>query len=147
MSLRKIFMVGCLMSAVSLPLSALAGVSLTIDNQTNFDSASIVNGSLCTNKIPIPGNVTKAHTVNTISSVSLYIACHGNEANCTAEIYGNATCSQPNEQNPIGKIGTAIVDTSSGLKSVTVTDPRFTETHDATHVSIMCAASNPELCS
>lgn len=150
MSLRKIVAIGALSLAVGFPVAALARATLQITNNTNYDSASYVNNWLCSSKIKVlPENtrVTKRHSSTTLSYLNLYAACAGKESSCTADIYGNADCQDASPEHPIGKIGTATINTDTGLQRVDVTDPRFAAQWDLTHVTINCSASNPELCS
>ncbi len=153
MSFKKIIVTGCAVAAMGFSLSAMAGATLTITNNTNYDSASFVNGLACSSAIPGLNGVTPRHGENKLTYVELYIACANHEANCTAVIYGNNSCCGAKSTDVCGNliqaIGTATINTSTGLQSVNVTDPRFVATWTKGAkgtVTIGCAASNPELC-
>lgn len=146
MSLKKHFAVSFTALLLSAPFVAFAGIDLTINNQTNFDSASAVNGGLCSTKLPFKNNFTPRGQSNVISAISLSVACGRNRTSCSAVIYANKDCAQPADPNGVGAIGTAVINLDTGVQRVDITDKRFTETHDGTHVTLSCSADHPEVC-
>ena len=113
MFFRKITFTSLLTVGICLPL--LAQADLTLNNNTKQDSTSRINGGLCTSSIPVLVKlgigIAKAGTSITIKTPELKVACFANETNCRADVYMTADCSGP-------IISTAILDASSGLKSI-----------------------------
>jgi hypothetical protein len=83
---------------------------LTIINNSNFDSTSIVNNGICSNAMGEAG-ITRAHSSNILSHLILMIACGMNTADCKADVYMSDDCSGP-------LVGTVILDINSGIKNV-----------------------------
>jgi hypothetical protein len=108
MSVKKKLMTGMLMLGASLPLMANAG--LTITNNTDFDSTSIINNApICSSSMT--GGVTPAHSVNNVPDKTVWWACITNTTNCTADVYLTNNCTGP-------KIATVTFDVKTGIKSV-----------------------------
>jgi hypothetical protein len=89
MLVKKTLMTGMLMLSASLPLMANA---LTIENKSQFDSASEINGGWCTSFWGSLG-ITKAGTSNTIDPGFVNMLCAANMNNCTAVVYPNTSCT------------------------------------------------------
>lgn len=104
-------------TASALPLVAQAD-KLTIVNDTNRDSTSIINGGSCSQDVLQEGGVTRRHATNTVSATNVFLACRRDPANCQADVYMQEHCKGP-------KIGTVIMDTSKGIKSVTMIDNSY----------------------
>lgn len=109
-----------LITLLSIPMISFA--DLTITNNTNLDSTSIINRGLCSATLPT-GGVTKAHTTNVISSFNLGLACVRDQRNCKADVYMTNNCTGP-------IIATVILDTKTGIKSVEMKDENYTITAD-----------------
>lgn len=104
---------------LSIPMISFADLSIT--NNTNLDSTSIINRGLCSATLPT-GGVTKAHTTNKISSFNLGLACVRDARNCRADVYMTNNCTG-------GVIATVILDTKTGIKSVEMKDNSYTITY------------------
>jgi hypothetical protein len=99
----------------SLIISTAAHATLTIVNNTDFDSTCVVNDGMCSNELGDQG-ITHAHTSNLIEQIQLYIACGISTSNCKADVYMTPDCSGP-------VVGTVILDINEGITQVTDTGP------------------------
>lgn len=86
---------------------AVYAAPLTIDNQTDHDSTSVINKGSCS--ASVPGGVTRAHTKNVVPETLLRALCGMKD--CTADIYMQDNC-----RGPI--IATAVFNVKVGLKSI-----------------------------
>lgn len=90
---------------------------LHLMNNTNRDSTCFINDKMCSNKLG-EGGITRAHKPNTISDLTVKIACTGHQSNCKADVYMTDNCSGE-------KIATVILDTSKGIQSVTMNTTEY----------------------
>jgi hypothetical protein len=91
--------------------------SLSITNDTNHDSTSIINHGPCSTILGESG-VTRAHTTNVIAENILARACMFNKTNCQADVYMTSNCTGP-------KIATALFNIYTGVKSVEMFDDSY----------------------
>ena len=105
---------------------AAAKSDLTIINNTNYDSTSIINNGACSTILGDSG-ITRAHSTNVVSAMKIAMACFTNPANCKADVYMTANCSGP-------VVATVIFDTKTGIKSKTVYDQSFVLTGGGFHI-------------
>jgi len=118
MSIRKtVYLIAASICTI-IPLQASAG-DLVINNRTNFDSASIINGGACS-KILGESGIARAHTDhNVVLDSKVRLACRTDLKNCKAEVKITENCSGP-------KIATIYFDVDTGIKpNFTVDDSRF----------------------
>jgi hypothetical protein len=94
------------------PMLALAA-EVTIHNNTDQPSTSIINNGICSSYLPGGIGVTQPHSVNTIPSVTVYSACWADRDNCKADIYMTSDCSGP-------LIGKVTLSVSEGVKDIVV---------------------------
>lgn len=111
----------------TLPLMVNAA-DLTIVNNTNRDSTSIINGGACSTILGAHG-ITRAHSTNVVPSSVVTFACLANRSNCKADVYMTANCTGP-------VVATAYFDTKSGIKVVTLHDNSYTVTGGGFQVTI-----------
>lgn len=64
---------------------------LTIKNDTNHDSTSVINKGACSSMLP--GGTTRAHSTNVVSERLIRTLC-GNK-DCNADIYMEGNCKGP----------------------------------------------------
>lgn len=113
MSFKKTIISSLLTIGIAaISMQANAGQSLTIVNHTNQDSTSIINNGLCSTAFGSDG-VTSAQTTHVINDKLIALACFANSSNCKADIYMTNNCSGP-------IVATAIFDTKTGMKSISV---------------------------
>lgn len=112
---------------ISLPMLSFAG-DLTLVNDTNRDSTCVINNGACSTILGSSG-VTKAHTTNTVAESKINLACILNRSNCKADVYMTDNCSGP-------IVGTVILDTKTGIKSVQMHDASYTITGSAFSVTL-----------
>lgn len=119
MEFKKIFSTGFFLLGLSFSFSANAFIAnsdltsdfasdLTIVNDTNRDSTSIINHGLCSTILGDSG-VTKAHSTNVVAASTVKKACFFNKTNCQADVYMTNNCTGP-------KVATVIFDISTGVK-------------------------------
>lgn len=101
----------------ALPFTANAASGLTIDNQTDFDSTSVLNNGACSTILGAEG-VTNAHTKKTVSASKIRLACLGNWSNCKAVVYMSNNCTGP-------VAATVYFDINTGIKSVQSQSDKF----------------------
>jgi hypothetical protein len=100
------------LAILSTPLLAQAG-DLSITNNTDLPSTSIINGGLCSNILPGGAGITQPHSTNVVPQAIMNAACWVNRDNCTADIYLTDNCTGDKE-------GRVVISTTSGIKSITV---------------------------
>jgi hypothetical protein len=110
MTMKKKVLTSLVIVSVSMPLLAMAA-DLTIINNTNQDSTSIINGGPCSNILGASG-VTRAHTTTVVPEYVIKRACIFNKSNCQADVHMTDNCSGPT-------IAKVVFDVNSGIKSVT----------------------------
>lgn len=103
--LKKLFII-----SIAFPTTLLAS-PLTIVNNTNHDSTSIINGGACSSSLG-PNGVTRKHSVNIVPDIILKTACLMSPNNCRADIYMTDNCSGP-------KIASAVFSVNTGIISIT----------------------------
>lgn len=130
---KKMILSGLCLISLSVPFS-LQAANLTIKNETNRDSTSIINHGACSTILGSSG-VTKAHTTNVVSESTLLKACFLNRTNCQADVYMSNNCSGQ-------KVATAIFDVYTGLKSVQVFDSSYTFDGNAFSIIISGGPAN-----
>ena len=118
MSIKKIICNSLLAVSMS-SVSVLAFAALTIVNNTNKDSTSIINDGICSNTLPGGVGVTKAKSTNIINDTIIGIACWGHASDCKADVFMTTNCNS----GGASKIATVVMDTKKGIKSVTVNSP------------------------
>lgn len=111
MFIKKTAQIAASIIIAALPFTASAA-GLTIDNQTDFDSTSVLNNGACSTILGSDG-ITKAHTRKTVSESKIRLACIGHWSNCKAEVYMSNNCTGP-------VVATAYFDTKTGLKKETI---------------------------
>jgi hypothetical protein len=129
---KKILYFGLTTIGLTLPLS-LHATDLTITNDTNRDSTSIINHAACSTLLD--GGITKAHTVNIVKEKILFTACFLNRNNCQADVYMTDNCTGP-------KVATVIFDIYSGLKSIQTFDNSYSFSGEGFHFNL---AGGPSL--
>lgn len=103
----------------TLPLLAQAD-DLIINNNTDYDSASVINHGICSDKLG-PVGVTHAREFNHVVPASVVrMACKFNMHQCQADVYISPNCAEGT------KIATVMVDVDTGIIGRPVSDdPRF----------------------
>lgn len=102
--------------------TASYAADLTIQNNTDNDSTSVINHGLCSTKVLGQDGITKARTTKVIKEFQLRLACMLSPENCKADVYMTNNCS--------GDIITTITfSTKSGIKSVTPPKHNYVVTH------------------
>lgn len=124
--LKKIALMSLI--ALSLPLTTFA-TPLTIVNNTAQFSTAVLNGMMCSSRLPGGVGITSPHSTNVVSERILKLACLGHSSNCQADIYMTNDCSG-------GKVGSAYLNTATGIYSVAVSDPRYAVTYNGFYVTI-----------
>lgn len=124
--LKKTMLVS-LIVAISSPFLASAA-DLTIVNNTNRDSTSVINHGACSTILGSHG-ITPAHSTNVVPSKIVTFACLLNRSNCRADVYMTNNCSGP-------VIATASFDVNSGIKSIDILDPSFTVSYSGFAITI-----------
>ncbi|VVC75876.1 hypothetical protein AQUSIP_11770 [Aquicella siphonis] len=108
MTIKKIISIGVLAAGLcSVPLAAQAG--LTIVNNTDKDSTSIINDGMCSSSLS--GGITKAHSTNKVSDIIIGFACYGHASDCKADVYMTDNCSGD-------KVATVMFDTKKGIYDI-----------------------------
>jgi len=102
---------GLLTLSIAVTSIAVAG-DLTIINNTNHDSTSVINGGACSNLLGSEG-VTKAHSSNVVPEKIINKACMFNRINCRAEVHMTNDCSGP-------VVAIVTFDVRTGIKNVTL---------------------------
>lgn len=125
MTIKKSIMFFAAAICFSLPVHAetLADATMTITNNTDFDSSSIINGGSCSDKLGQSG-ITRAHSTNKVPDKLVKLSCLRSPHNCTAVVYMSAHCTGP-------AVFTVVLDVDKGIQSATPIDPkrnRFTIT-------------------
>ena len=92
-------------------LSAMAN-PITIHNNTDQSSSCVINNGICSSFLPNGIGITLPHSSNVIPGPTVFSACWANRENCTATVYLTNDCSGD-------VVGTVVMSTSSGVKSVT----------------------------
>lgn len=114
MKVKKTIVAGLI--AMSLPVIAMA-TPLTIVNNTNQDSTSIINNGMCSNALG-PSGITRAHQTNVVPDVVLQNACFFTPENCRADIYMTNNCTGP-------KVATAMFSLKRGITGITGFTPNY----------------------
>jgi hypothetical protein len=100
---------------ITLGLATIAmtaqAADLTIVNNTNKDSTSIINSGMCSSYLP--GGVTKAGETNTVPASIIRSACKKHETDCNADVYMSNNCSG-------NKIATVNFDITVGVKKISM---------------------------
>jgi len=104
----KSFMIAALVAAF-LPAAAQAA-GLTIKNDTDKDSTSVINNGACSTILGESG-VTRAHTEKTVPEYKIRIACMRHSHDCKADVYMSDNCKGP-------VVAKVIFDVSTGIKNV-----------------------------
>jgi hypothetical protein len=99
-----------LMSTSLLALPITARADLTIVNNTDQDSTSIVNGGACSTILGEIG-ITRAHSSNTLDYIIMRIACGMHPNDCVADVYMTDNCSGP-------KVATVTMDINKGISTI-----------------------------
>lgn len=107
--MKKKSLIGLMMFAMNIPSITLAA-SLTIINNTNYDSTSILNNGACSDILGASG-ISRAHSTNIVPEATLNKGCIFNKVNCKAEVHMTNNCSGP-------AIATVIFDIKNGIKNV-----------------------------
>ncbi len=120
--MKKFVKLSVVLSALALPMSALAD-SLTIVNNTNAYITSTVNpgtsGSLCSSSMPGGYGITPPHSTKSIPSLAVVAACgFSHQHDCKADIHLSNDCSGP-------AIGRAMFDTSKGILEAGSNDTNY----------------------
>lgn len=115
MSLKSIF-TSLIALGFTFPIIAQGG-DLSIINNTNYDSTSIINEGACSTLLGEIGT-TRAHNSNVIPEYVVNMACLLNQKNCRADVYLTNNCTGP-------VIATVFLDTKTGVKSWTVNDATY----------------------
>lgn len=135
MSIKKIILVTAISASIALPAlshamdslapSTTTGSGLTIVNNTDEDSTSIINTSLCSDRLPLGKGITKRRdpvtktpTVNTIDSSLINFACMANKTQCKAVVYMTNNCSGP-------VVAQVVFDTEKGVQSVAESTDKY----------------------
>lgn len=84
--------------------------ALTIVNNSNSPSTSIINNGICSSQLGSDG-VTQPHTTHVVNDKIIALACFANPSNCKADVYMTNNCSGP-------LVATAVFDTKNGMKSI-----------------------------
>jgi hypothetical protein len=89
MSIKKSVFMGIIAVGIaSISYAALAADTLIIENKTNMDSTSRMNGAKCsTELLGEQGGVTKHGDTKKINIISLRMACAPKYAECRAEVF------------------------------------------------------------
>lgn len=110
----KIKHVSCL-SLVSLLTSfSVMASDLTIVNNTNRDSTSVINNGPCSDILGASG-ITHAHSTNVVPENMIYKGCISNRTNCRADVHMTSNCTGPT-------VAVVIFDVKRGIKSVQPVD-------------------------
>jgi hypothetical protein len=132
MEFKKILSAGLVVLGISFSFSAhafIANSDLTIVNDTNHDSTSIINNGLCSTILGDSG-VTKAHSTNVVKADILKKACYFSQHNCQADVYMTNNCSGT-------KIATVFFDIATGVKGYPdVFDKSYTITASGFGISL-----------
>jgi hypothetical protein len=108
---NKLSAIGALLMSttlIALPITARA--DLTIVNNTDYDSTSVVNGGACSTILGQAG-ITKAHSSNTLDYILMRIACGMHPSDCVAEVYMTDNCSGP-------VVATVTMDIDNGISNI-----------------------------
>ncbi|MBX3708911.1 MAG: hypothetical protein KIT56_10200 [Gammaproteobacteria bacterium] len=129
MKVKKIvyssFLAACMSS-----VPFIAQASLTIVNNTDQDSTSIINNGICSDSLP--GGVTKAHSPNVISDVIIGLACLGHPSNCQADVYMTNNCNKEGA----AKVATVLFDTKAGIKNISMNSTTYKITGSGFNVQL-----------
>jgi hypothetical protein len=93
----------------SLSMTAHAG-DLSITNNTDFDSTSIINNGACSTILGETG-ITRAGKTNVVPEARVIAGCKLNKINCKAEVHMSNNCSGP-------AVAIIYLDVASGIKSI-----------------------------
>lgn len=115
MSFKKII-AASIITALSIPALAQAA-DLTIVNNTNQTSTSMINGTSCSSALGDIG-ITAPHSQSTIPSSKVNLACIANPTNCRADVYMTNNCTG-------SSVAVVIFDTKTGIKSVSMIDNSY----------------------
>lgn len=88
---------------------AAARSDLTIVNNTNQDSTSIINNGACSTILGKVG-ITRAHETNVVPAGLVAVACVTSPRACTAEVYMTNNCTG----SPVARV---VFDTKTGYIS------------------------------
>lgn len=120
--------INCIATTCLVTATTTYAGSLTINNNTDFDSTSKINDGLCSTVFGSDG-VTKAHSTHIISDKLISLACVLNSSNCKATIFMTNDCSGP-------IIANIILDTKTGIKNIDVLSSQFKFTAGTNEVSV-----------
>jgi hypothetical protein len=100
-----------IIGAILLSLPLVANASLTVINNTNQDSTSVINNT-CSSAIGSTG-ITKKHTTNTVPDMAIQLVCGFTPHNCVADVRMTTDCSG-------ASVATISFDVSTGIKTATL---------------------------
>jgi hypothetical protein len=90
MAMNKV--ISSVLLAISISSVSMASqAALTLVNNTNRDSTSIINSGVCSSKLP--NGITPAHTTNVVGDTVIKLACIKDKTNCTADVFMTRDCS------------------------------------------------------
>lgn len=124
---KSIAMIGL---SVGLSVCSLSGYaqSLTIVNNTDLQSTSIINNGICSSQLGNDG-ITQPHSTHVINDKIIALACFGNTNNCRADVYMTNNCSG-------SLIATVTFDTKIGIKAIKNYSAKYNFTNDAFNIII-----------
>lgn len=128
MSIKKTFV----MTALSLAIPSFAMANdLTIINNTNAESTSVINNGACSNILG-PAGVTHAHSTNVVTEAFITKGCIFNKNNCKAEVHMTNNCTGPVIANVIFDVKTGIkqIETVANSDGYVVSGSGFTASFD-----------------
>lgn len=110
MSMKKKTFTYCVALSFLMPLYVTAA-DLTIINNTNHDSTSLINNGACSDILGANG-ITRAHSTNVVPESVIAKGCITNKRNCQANVHMTSNCTGP-------AVATVLLDVKTGIKSVT----------------------------
>ncbi len=106
-------LISAVLSASLLSVPMIANATLSITNNTNFDSTSIINNT-CSTALGNKKGVTKRHSSNTVPDSAILLICGRTPDNCVADLRMTADCTGDS-------IATLVFSITSGITSATLT--------------------------
>lgn len=130
---KKIVMALATLGISSLSILANAATDLTVTNNTNEDSTSIVvNGSnKCSNQYGEDG-ITRKSSTHTIPAMLIRLACGAHLSDCYAHVYMSADCSGES----VASVVYDLKSTNGGVKSITSTSSKYLITGTGYHLTL-----------
>lgn len=116
MLLKKLAAIAATTVVAILPFSAQAA-GLTVVNNTDYDSTSVINHGPCSTILGEIG-ITRAHSTNTVPESKVKFACLLNKHNCQADVYMTPNCKGP----VVAKI---TFDVDAGIKNIEMKSADF----------------------